>query len=164
MSTPIPMIVPVLQHLRAQMLTIRPENGYIYTVTADQILTTKKDLTTDGSTAGPNCCIYVTGWNKMQPGQDSNFGQVLANTHFALDFAINVQEDPDIEVLQAAADYERAIKRDYSQGGTCKNTTSPELLLFGFDLSGWFHGSLTWDCSIPWGENDPYHEFSTTYN
>ena len=164
MTAPTPMIVPVKRHIESHLLDINPANGYVYTITADQILGIKKDLTVDGSAAGPNCCVYVTGFGKMQPGQDANFGQILAIVHFALDFAINVQEEPDVEVLQAAADFERNIKQDYSQGSTCKNTTSPDLLLFGFDMSGWFHGSLTWDCLVPWGENDPYHEFSTTYN
>ena len=56
------------------------------------------------------------------------------------------------------------MKKDYSQGGTCKNTTSPDLSIFGFSLSGWYHASLTGDVLVPWGENDPSSEFSTTYN
>lgn len=162
MSTP--MIAPVLQHMIGQLLTITKANGYYYDVTADQIVDVRKDLEVDGSSQGPNLSLYVTGWNKLQTGDQANFGQVLAQVHWAVDIAINVQADSTLEMMQAAADVERALKKDYSQGGTCKNTTSPDLSIFGFSLSGWYHASLTGDVLVPWGENDPSSEFSTTYN
>ena len=159
-----PMIVPVLRHLKTQLSSIRKADGYYYDVTADQVLDVKRDLTSDGSAIGPNCALYVTGWEKRQTGDEANYGQVLAVVGMALDFAVQVQTDSVEELMQAAADFERAVKKDYSQGGTCKNTTSPTLLIFELDPSGWFFASLKFDCLVPWGENDPSAEFSTTYN
>lgn len=165
-GTIMPALQPVLNFLQTRLLSISVANGFYYDVTADQILTIKKDLITDGSAAGPNMALYVIGWDKGEPGDTANYAQVLATVHLGIDFAINVQDSdsPVTDLLKAEADIETAVKADTSQGGTCKNTTSPNLTVWGLDASGWFSASLAFDVLVAWAETTPNQEFATTYN
>lgn len=163
----VPYLYKPLQHLQAQFLTITTANGYYYNVTADNILDIKRDLLTEGSgdpTHPLNLSLYIRSFDKKNPGDGANFGQVEADVHCCVDFTIAIQSDTNLELAQAVADLERAIKQDYSQGGTCRNTTTPTLEVGAFDPSGLVCGTLSFDVRVCWAENNPSAEFSTTYN